>query len=201
MFKRLRAAIESGDADDKQASSERDRINCKKASAPISMQPGLEKPVCVECFDEENASLAALRSIYMPGYTNLPKMVKGWIADRLEEGVTPCWSCGATLDEFTVTSARHWCEPCAIKALKLLPKVLYHDCGTRECTHASEFVAAVRKRIMESKKRGDKKKQKVPFEASDTKKEYLTNDEKEGDKTGNDFPFTFPCARRAEKIE
>ena len=91
-------------------------------------------------------------------------MIFGWIVDNPKLISTPCWSCAATLDSLTVVGDRHWCELCAVKALKLLSTVSYHDCVSWEYVNASDHVAAIRKlmpKSVDGMDGGAKKKQKT----------------------------------------
>ena len=136
-------------------------MNCTKASAPLSTQTGLKKPVCVECFNEAKASLAEIKPIFVPGYTNWPRMINGWIHDHPKTISTPCWSCAATLDESAVACERLWCEPCAVKALKLLSTVSHYDCVTWDDANASDHIVAIRKLMENPSDGGAHKKQKT----------------------------------------
>ena len=96
------------------------------------------------------------------------------------------------LDEFMVASSRHWCESCAVEALKLLPKVLYYNFLMQEYMHTSECATAVCKRTLEEKKGGERKKQKVSSKVADIEMEDLIGDKKKSNKTGNNLPLTLP---------
>ena len=125
------------------------------------MASTLKKPVCVDCFNEAKASLAGKKATFIPGYTNWPRMINGWISDHPKTIFTPRWSCAASLDLSTVACDRHWCEPCAIKALKLLSTVSSYDCMTWDDTNASDHVVAIREKMAESADGGAQKKQKT----------------------------------------
>ena len=160
---------ETGDGED-EAPPECDRLNCTKASAPLSSQTGLKKPVCEVCFNEAKASLAEIKPVFVPGYTNWSRMINGWIRDHPKTISTPCWSCAATLDESTVACDRLWCEPCAAKALKLLSTVSSYDCVTWDDVSASDHIAAIRELMSKSSNGGAHKRQKtapVPQVAAD----------------------------------
>ena len=87
-----------------------DRSNCKDASAPLFTQIGLQKPICVQYFNEVKAKLAGIKAMFVPGYTNWARMIQGWVVDNPRPISTPCWSRAATLEGSTAAGNRHWCE-------------------------------------------------------------------------------------------
>ena len=88
-------------------------------------------------------------------------MINGWTRDHPKTISTPCWSCAATLDESTVACDRHWCEPCADKALKILSTVSSYDCVTWDDVNASDHIVAIREMMAKPSDGGAQKKQKT----------------------------------------
>ena len=150
LSKRINDKTDGTNDEEDEAPAECARVNCSHASAPLSTQTGLKKPVCVDCFNEAKASLAGKKACFVPGYTNWTRMINGWFDDHPKTISTPCWSCATTLDMSTVVGDRHWCEPCALKALKHLSTVSFYDCLTWEDTNASDHIAAVRELMVKS---------------------------------------------------
>lgn len=95
---RCNVTMDKADDEVDASSSECDRANCKNASAPLSMQTGLEKPVCAQCFDKARVSFAGIEEISVPGYTMWARMIKGWFVDNPKLVMMTCWFCIATLD-------------------------------------------------------------------------------------------------------